>query len=319
MRAFDVSGHGRCAHGRCALSRSAHRASRHGTDARRSLAAFVLASFALLAQPALAQEVGTATAVNPTTDSTPPGGSTVTLNVGARIVHKERIHTTPSGSAQLRFNDKSSLSVAPNTNIVIDEYVYNPSANSGHMLAKLTGGAVRYVGGELSHQGEVTISTPQAVIGIRGGTVSITQGANGTQVIDHFGSITVQNGAGFVTISRPGYVVTITGWTVPPSQPVQVTQAEIAYLLQILTSKGNQNGGVPGLHVVNVGVCGTGVFQNDNCVTLPWQPTNAGENTATDVLIQGTTIATQPPPPPPQQPGGGTGSAARLSGAIRGR
>jgi hypothetical protein len=102
-------------------------------------AAFAAASvIAVALSPALAQQVGTATAVNPTTESTPPGSSTVNLTVGANIVHKERIHTTPSGTVQLLFVDKSTLSIAPNTNILIDEYVYDPRSNSGHMLTNLT-------------------------------------------------------------------------------------------------------------------------------------------------------------------------------------
>ena len=73
----------------------------------------VLLSAALFIAPAAAQQVGTATAVNPTSESTPPGGGTVTLTVGAHIVHKERIHTTPTGTVQLAFLDASTLSIAP--------------------------------------------------------------------------------------------------------------------------------------------------------------------------------------------------------------
>ena len=100
--------------------------------------AVVFASVILAAAPALAQQVGTATAVNPTSETTPPGGSTVALTVGARVVHKERIHTTPSGSAQLLFLDKSSLSIAPNTSILIDEFVYDPNSGDGHMPVSYT-------------------------------------------------------------------------------------------------------------------------------------------------------------------------------------
>ena len=76
--------------------------------------AMLLAGTALAAAPVLAQEVGTAAAVNPDSQSTPPGGSTTTLKVGARVVHKERIKTTPTGSVQLLFLDRSTLSIAPN-------------------------------------------------------------------------------------------------------------------------------------------------------------------------------------------------------------
>jgi hypothetical protein len=128
--------------------------------------ALPLAAALVAASPAAAQQVGTATAVNPVSESTPPGGATGNLAVGARVMHKERIHTSPSGSAQLLFLDKSSMSIAPNTNLVIDDFVYDPAANKGHMLTRLTAGTLQYIGGQLSHQGAVTINTPAVAVGL---------------------------------------------------------------------------------------------------------------------------------------------------------
>ncbi len=238
--------------------------------------------------PASAQQVGTATAVNPTTESTPPGSSTVNLTVGANIVHKERIRTTPSGSVQLLFVDKSTLSIAPNTNILIDEYVYDPHSNSGHMLTNLTEGALRFVGGALSHQGEASITTQDAAIGIRGGTVTVVRGPNGTKVIDHFGVMTISNGAGTVTISRPDFFVTILNWNTPPSEPQRITQEEIAYFLRLLTSRPGENAGVRGLTDVIIGECGIGRLPSRNCPTTSWNPTGSAELNAFQTIIQGT-------------------------------
>src|SRR4029079_4607384 len=83
----------------------------------------LLAGTALTGGSALAQQVGTATAVNPETRTQTPGGGTVVLKVGARVVHKERIKTTPTGSVQLLFLDRSTLTIAPESAIVIDEIV----------------------------------------------------------------------------------------------------------------------------------------------------------------------------------------------------
>jgi hypothetical protein len=264
----------------------------------------LLAGIAMTAIPAAAQQVGTATAVNPLSESTPPGATTVALNVGSRIVHKERIHTTPTGSVQLLFLDKSTLSIAPNTSILIDEYVYNPNSGSGHMLASLTQGALRFVGGKLSHEGEAEIATPDAAIGIRGGTVTVNRGPKGTQVFNHFGFITIHNGGGTVSMLRPGFVVTILNWNTPPSQPVRVTEAETTHFLQILTSKFGQNGGVNGLKTVDVGDCGIGPLQDrkyHNCPDTAWVPTTTGESDALQILIQSSQHGTgrgQPAGPP---------------------
>jgi hypothetical protein len=246
--------------------------------------------------PAAAQQVGTATAVNPLSERTPPGATTKTLTVGARIVHKERIHTTPSGTVQLAFLDKSTLSIAPNSSILIDEYVYDPNSGSGHMLTSLTEGAVRFVGGALSHVGEATISTPAAAIGIRGGTVTIVIDKNGVHVFDHFGIITIHNGAGTTVINRPDFEVTILSWTTPPGQPERVTFAEIEHFLHLFTSMPGQDGGVPGLHTVEIGACGIVGLQSNNCPNTPWLPFS-GQSDASQLITQGTqqgsgTIAT---------------------------
>jgi hypothetical protein len=50
-----------------------------------------LAAALIAATPALAQQVGTATAVNPVSESTPPGGATDKLAVGARVM-PQRTH-----------------------------------------------------------------------------------------------------------------------------------------------------------------------------------------------------------------------------------
>ncbi|HTZ00872.1 MAG TPA: FecR domain-containing protein [Xanthobacteraceae bacterium] len=258
----------------------------------------IAALFAMFSASALAQQVGTATAVNPLSESTQPGSSTAPLAVGARIIHKERIHTTSSGSVQLAFLDKSTLSIAPNTNIVINEFVYDPNSGKGHMLASLTKGALRFVGGALSHAGEASIVTPAAAVGIRGGTVTIVIGRNGViHVIDQFGIVTVQNPAGTTVLSRPGFEVTVFSLHTAPGQPERVTQAEIDTLLALLTSKPGQNGGVPGLHTVTIGQCGIFGVQSHNCPNTPWLPTDTGFNNAGQLITQGTQFGTGTTPP----------------------
>jgi FecR protein len=184
--------------------------------------AMLLAGTALAVAPVLAQEVGTAAAVNPDSQSTPPGGSTTTLKVGARVVHKERIKTTPTGSVQLLFLDRSTLSIAPNSEIVIDEFVYKPGEGSGRMVTSLTKGALRFVGGQLSHGGQATVNTPNATIGIRGGTSIITL----TEAINVNGLLTMGNGC--PQVKRPGFKIML------PCGPItQVTAAELQFFIRI--------------------------------------------------------------------------------------
>ena len=270
-------------------------------SSRRFIVALASALFA--AAPAAAQQVGTATAVNPLSESTPPGGTTAPLVVGGHIVHKERVHTTPAGTAQLLFTDKSSMSIAPNTDIVIDEYVYDPNANSGHMLVSLTKGALRFVGGQLSHLGEATITTSAANIGIRGGTVTVIQGQNGTKVINVAGIIKIVNGAGTFLLTRSDFGVLIQGWNTPIQDLGRIPPGDVAFYQAYAMSKFNENGGVPGFTGANIGHCGIGSVQGTNCPQVPWMPSDGGQLDATQILGNATNFGpsqNNPPPPPPK-------------------
>jgi FecR protein len=265
------------------------------------IAALAIAAVVAIAgvAPSLAQQVGTATAVNPSSEGTPSGGSTTTLTVGARVLHKEHIHTSPTGSVQLLFLDKSTLNIAPNTNLVIDEFVYDPASNSGHMLTKLTQGTLQYIGGQLSHQGAVTITTPAATIGIRGATGTFSYGPNGAQIITQYGQFTITNGAGTIVVTRPGFVVTITNWNTLAGQPVPVTAEQVIHYIEYVSSKFGQNGGVPGLNGLAATGFACGTFGVPACPQAPWLPTNTGENDATQIIIQSTQHGTLPIPPAP--------------------
>ncbi len=258
--------------------------------------AMLLASSALASSPVVAQQVGTATAVNPESQSTPPGGATTTLKVGAHIVHNERIKTTPTGSVQLLFLDRSTLSVAPNSEIVINEFVYNPGDNSGHMAVSLAKGALRLVGGQLSHQGEASVSAGGATIGIRGGTSIITH----NEAININGLLSLGNGC--PPVKRPGFKIML------PCGPIsQVTGAELAYFIKLFGGTLGNNGGVAGLTNAQLNALGTIPFW-----TPPTGPTLPPNNTdPNNVVHQGTTLGTlpslPPPPPPPITTGGGGG------------
>jgi hypothetical protein len=257
--------------------------------------ALALAIALVAAAPAMAQQIGTATAVNPSTEGTPPGGSTTTLTVGARVLHKERIHTSPTGSVQLLFLDKSTLSIAPNTSLVIDEFVYDPASKSGHMLTKLTQGTLQYIGGELSHQGAVTVQTPAAVIGIRGGIGIFSQGPNGLQAGNLKGYQSIQNGVGTIN-TITGFMSIIPNWNTPPGPPFPIPPDLVLHNITILSSVNGQTGGGPPLHgLPTIGfACGT-----NSTPPCSWSPTNTGENDALQILIESTQRGSLPNPPPP--------------------
>src|SRR5688572_13216475 len=97
-----------------------------------ALGLVLTASFAVNAQ-ADTQRVGVTSAVNPAAAGTPPDATTRQLVVGDDVVFRERVITTAEGQAQLLFLDQSALMIGPNSTVVIDEFVYDPSTNKGNI------------------------------------------------------------------------------------------------------------------------------------------------------------------------------------------
>ncbi len=201
------------------------------TTKTRLLAATALSTFAVTAvlapmprSAAAAVEVGKTAAVNPEAVGLPPQEERRVLHVGTNIVADERVQTSARGKAQLLFLDGSALSVGPNSDIVIDHFVYDPDQDAGDLAFTATQGVFRLVGGRISKKEEVTFETPSATIGIRGGIGLIRVGSDGsTRATFLFGQrMTVSSKTSGVTTStnRPATVdVPPEGDPSPPQPP----------------------------------------------------------------------------------------------------
>lgn len=126
-----------------------------------------------LALPAGAQQIGTVASSEPTLRGTPPGAATRTLALGTGLIADETVASSASGRGQLLFLDQTTLSLAPNTTIVLDRFVYDPASGAGEIGLSLTEGALRFIGGSLSRQQEAVITTPTVSIGIRGSSALV--------------------------------------------------------------------------------------------------------------------------------------------------
>jgi hypothetical protein len=225
---------------------------------------------------ALAQKVGNIGAANQSATGTPPDASAAhALSVGGAVVHKEKIATSGEGTTQVTFLDKSTLNVGRNSSVVIDKFVYDPSAGTGEMAASMTKGVMRFVGGQVSHTNGATVKTPVATIGIRGGTVTIVFLPGGhIMVIDQFGRIDVTNHVSSQTILRPGYAVEVDGLNQPIGPPFPVPPNILAQAMAQLTSQPGQHGGVkhwPDDQVAARFGVGNGRLPNDPANTPgPW-------------------------------------------------
>jgi len=141
----------------------------------RLTAAIALLAVGLMAgTPAFAEtNVGVTAAVNQDAKSV-VGSNIKTISLGDSVVFNQRIETGGGGLVQVLLADGTTFMVGPNSNLVIDSFVYDPNAGTAQVTASFTKGVLRFIGGQTSKtEGGVTINTPVGTMGIRGAMVDI--------------------------------------------------------------------------------------------------------------------------------------------------
>jgi len=55
------------------------------------------------------------------------------LVIGQDVIFNEHITTAETGQTQLLFLDESSMSIGPNSDLTIDQFVYDPKSGTGKL------------------------------------------------------------------------------------------------------------------------------------------------------------------------------------------
>lgn len=214
-------------------------------------------AMAATAIPGHAQKVGVNSAVNPDATGTPPGGATRKLVLGQEVVHNEHVATGPQGQTQILFLDESAMTVGPNADVTIDEFVYDPNTGNGRLAMSATQGVMRFVGGRLSKSpNAVSVNTPVGTLGIRGGVFLLELTRNcphnagqaacplSLEVVFLYGDALSVTGANVTQlITRPGFAVTISGPGATPSKPGPPANDTLQKLLGQFTARAGATGG----------------------------------------------------------------------------
>jgi hypothetical protein len=131
--------------------------------------------FALMTHVAWAQEVGTVATLEGTAD-VGRGDTWTAAALGTAIRLGDQVRTGNPGRVSIVFQDDSVLTVADDSQLVIDEQVFNPSGGMVRSLIGLLRGKLNAVVGEYYHQAgsAYEIKTVTAVAGVRGTEFSVS-------------------------------------------------------------------------------------------------------------------------------------------------
>ncbi len=89
---------------------------------------------------------------------------------GSPVFLGSRLSTGPGGTLGVTFRDETVMSMGPNTQMVIDQYLFSPGQGQVGLVASLLRGTLNYVSGQIAklRPESVNVNTPSGMIGVRG-------------------------------------------------------------------------------------------------------------------------------------------------------
>lgn len=177
-------------------------------------------AFAEIGTPA-----GIAGAVSGNVDFVSPAKQIATptaINSGDGLVMGDGITTGTASRLQIMLLDESAITLGPDANLTIDEFVYDPgNANNALLNASVAKGVFRLVTGAIARQNPegTSVKLPNAVLTIRGTTVmgacaatcvvALAGTGDGNTAGKKPSTVTLKSSKGEVELKRAGYYVEI--------------------------------------------------------------------------------------------------------------
>ena len=227
--------------------------------------------------------IGAAAAVRGLVNAMAPGATVGrVVQSGKPLYLNDHVTTDAAGRLQVLLLDQTVFTVGPNSDMVLDEFVYDPATDKGKVTARITKGVFRFVTGKVARKdpASMKVNLPVGTIGIRGTIAAGQVSGQGATVIllgpgsqnnanENPGAVFVFNANGRVDLTQPGFGTTL-GPGGPPTSPVDMS----AQLQQLLGALGGPPSGGP--HAAATGDSGTSATHA------------AGQATAAGGLLAGT-------------------------------
>ena len=165
------------------------------------------------------------------------GDQTIELSEGD-FIYLDDVISAGGTAVGIAFADETTMSVDPNSTMVIDDFVYDPEdPTTGSMSANVIEGNFSFVSGKIAKVGNdaMTVTTPVLTIGVRGTQVAgkaNTEGEDNEIVLlpnsdGTVGQILIANQSGEVLLTKPYEATIIANAFVPPTVPVILPKTEV--------------------------------------------------------------------------------------------
>ena len=170
-------------------------------------------------------------------------GNITELNGTGRVVRNETFQAsidldinsydnvqTSNGRLGITFLDDSQVRLTEHSELIIDEFIYDPNPSKSKMSLQFASGTARFITGKLASidKENISIQTPSATIGIRGTDFTVTVDELGRSLIILLpdddglpsGEIVVATAMGQVVLNKPYQATTVSMFETKPTNPV---------------------------------------------------------------------------------------------------
>ena len=193
---------------------------------RRALAAYELVRQAYVAAgslekaspggaptPTAISRIGAAGAVQGDVLAVQPDGSTVAIASGTPLFLNEHVRTGPGARLQVGLLDESVFTLGPDSDMVLDEFVYDPNLTVSKFAARITKGVFRFVTGKVARRDphNMRIRVPTGDLGFRGtdAEVSVAPDSSSTVKLYSGEAEWTSHKTGSVLVLRAGQTISI--------------------------------------------------------------------------------------------------------------
>ena len=142
-----------------------------------------------------------------------------TLVTGSKIYFGDSVIVKTKSNAQILLMDETTITVGENSELTIDEFVYDPKSKVGKIVSNIKIGTVKIITGEISKQNtdNLVIKVPTGTVGARGTEFAVVIESDGKSTIVLLGpgpdntlglipgNLQVSDGVNTVDIVRPGF------------------------------------------------------------------------------------------------------------------
>jgi hypothetical protein len=100
-------------------------------------------------------------------------GDLRTLQLEDDVYHNELIETEADSATKLIFLDETTLTLGPDSAVVLDRFVFDPAPSKASFVMTATKGIFRFASGKLP-KNAYRLHTPAATIGVRGTVLDVS-------------------------------------------------------------------------------------------------------------------------------------------------